>query len=406
MKFHRVKGGKYRKFRLVRLGTTHVDHAATCDMCRVKESAPDPLYPEFQTEWSYYQPYDATKVLGTICYWSAFTHRVRYKAWTRKDLISELRTSEESYESFMEVQRLVIQQKKYGQLEIDLKDIPMPRVKVVQEAARKSEVFGPDDQIVTEGAFKGRHDGLTFKQAGIDNLCDWHDGPDGTKVYGYIEVIGEEGVFKRKHSSVVQAKKIALIDNGDPVIDAHQAQDNFDHVVKKSKPASSKVPLAAAQVSAMIAAALAQNADDQAGAGAAPAVQVGGGENEDGVDARQLHIPEEAELAEDQAEAALAIMGTAASVGKGRKRGGRCLQAASPATKAGRGHGAESPADDKRVRGVLSTAALATRKEKSEKDQAYYYYYYYYYYSRLLLLLLGRAAVEVQPGEDSPGPPC
>ena len=72
-------------------------------------------------------------------------------------------------------------------------------------------------------------------QAGIDNICDWHDGPDGTKVYGYIRLLGEEGVFRRKHSSAVQAKKIDLIDNGDPVIDAHQAQDNFGHVLEKSK---------------------------------------------------------------------------------------------------------------------------------------------------------------------------
>ncbi len=52
--YYKIKGVKYRKFRLAPLGTTDPEKSVECEMCHAKEHSPDPLYPTHQREWNYY----------------------------------------------------------------------------------------------------------------------------------------------------------------------------------------------------------------------------------------------------------------------------------------------------------------------------------------------------------------
>ena len=61
--YHRLRGGKMRKFRLIPFGTTHPSKALRCELCSLSESTRDPLYPDYQLEWAPLTPKQQLKHL-------------------------------------------------------------------------------------------------------------------------------------------------------------------------------------------------------------------------------------------------------------------------------------------------------------------------------------------------------
>ena len=82
-------------------------------------------------------------------------------------------------------------------LEVDLHSLPIPAL--VVKKIREDEVYteGPEENIVTETAFKSRT-GLTFKQANTQAHVTRYEVEPGRYELGLTELVGKEGVYKRR----------------------------------------------------------------------------------------------------------------------------------------------------------------------------------------------------------------
>ena len=152
--YHRMVGRKMRTFRLVPLGTT-TGPGTICSLCGCGETDEDPLYPGYQIEWLYYKQKNPALIDGTVCHYSGVAHRLRYKAWTRQELTEDLK-NDEFRKDFAKVQQNIIEQKKSGRIDLDMSSVPMPPVCVSKERAARVSYEAPDEEVVTEAAFKKR----------------------------------------------------------------------------------------------------------------------------------------------------------------------------------------------------------------------------------------------------------
>lgn len=94
-------------------------------------------------------------IQGNVCYYSAYAHRARFKAWTRAELLSHVGQSD-NREKFLSIEENIISQRKAGAVDMDMSLIPMPNVEVVSSRNQTVEVRAPEEKIVTEAAFKRR----------------------------------------------------------------------------------------------------------------------------------------------------------------------------------------------------------------------------------------------------------
>ena len=94
-------------------------------------------------------------IQGNVCYYSAYAHRARFKAWTRAELLSHVGQSD-NREKFLSIEQNIISQRRAGAVDLDLSLIPMPNVEVVSSRKQTVEVRAPEEKIVTEAAFKRR----------------------------------------------------------------------------------------------------------------------------------------------------------------------------------------------------------------------------------------------------------
>ena len=181
-----------------------------------------------------------------MCYYSTFAHRARFQGFTRADLITHLRASEENQNKFIQIENAIIEQRRGGSIDLDMSKIPKPIISVSSKRKARFEVEAPTERVVTEAAFKRRTisreypEGMSFKQAGMLHLVDWHENADGVLVQGFVETVGEADTFMRKKKLEVSASKKTMIDSGEHSFDDSQADDNFGHLAKKQKPGSSK----------------------------------------------------------------------------------------------------------------------------------------------------------------------
>ena len=96
-----------------------------------------------------------TPIQGNVCYYSAYAHRARFKAWTRAELLSHVGQSD-NREKFLLIEQNIISQRRAGAVDMDMSVIPMPNVEVVSSRQQTVEVRAPEEKIVTEAAFKRR----------------------------------------------------------------------------------------------------------------------------------------------------------------------------------------------------------------------------------------------------------
>ena len=94
-------------------------------------------------------------IQGNVCYYSAYAHRARFKAWTRAELVAHVGQSD-NRETFLSIEQNIISQRKAGTLEMDMAQVPMPNVEVVSARAQTVEVKAPEENIISEAAFKRR----------------------------------------------------------------------------------------------------------------------------------------------------------------------------------------------------------------------------------------------------------
>ena len=94
-------------------------------------------------------------IQGNVCYYSAYAHRARFKAWSRTELVSHVGQPEKR-EKFLSIEQNIIIQRKAGAVAMDMSLIPMPNVEVVSTRDQTVEVRAPEEKIVTEAAFKRR----------------------------------------------------------------------------------------------------------------------------------------------------------------------------------------------------------------------------------------------------------
>ncbi len=166
--FHRIKGVKMRKFCLLNLGCTATTNACDCELCALTSTSEDPLYPGHEIEWAYYKREDKQNDLSPMtpyarrCFYSTLAHRYRFKAWTSAELAEEMRTDDELRDVFMKVQNEIISQKLAGRIDIDISLLPVPRTKVETVKHSFVETEKPEEEILTEKAFKKRNK-MTFK---------------------------------------------------------------------------------------------------------------------------------------------------------------------------------------------------------------------------------------------------
>lgn len=116
--YHKSVHGKYRTFKLLKLGSTPETCRLRCELCKRTVQAEDPLYAGYEVEWAYYS--SDGKQEGYVCHYSAIAHRLRYKSYTRSELSKELRESDEAYEEFMVIEGIIISQKRRGILHVDM----------------------------------------------------------------------------------------------------------------------------------------------------------------------------------------------------------------------------------------------------------------------------------------------
>ena len=91
-------------------------------------------------------------IQGIVCYYSAYAHRARFKAWARTELVSHVGQPEKR-EKFLSIEQNIINQRKAGAVAMDMSLIPMPNVEVV---STRDQVRAPEEKIVTEAALKRR----------------------------------------------------------------------------------------------------------------------------------------------------------------------------------------------------------------------------------------------------------
>jgi len=188
--FHRQKNWKVRSFKLKVLGTQSQSEKKSCELCRAHCSSADPLYPQHEREWAYYAKKGSLD--GLCCFYCALTHRVRYKAWIRSELQTELTSANEKYDEFMAIVAVVISRKKSGDMELDMTQIPLPSLVVKATRETQMIVDSPDVHIISEAAFKKRHN-MTFKEAGLVQAAKWYEVDEGNWQFGILESVGEEG---------------------------------------------------------------------------------------------------------------------------------------------------------------------------------------------------------------------
>jgi hypothetical protein len=369
--FHRMKTGKMRQFRLQPLGTKSWSGAkpVCCEMCRVSQESADPLYENYQREWAYYKKTNPQHVEGTSCFYCVLTHRLRFKAYTRSDLSSELKTNDELFDNFTGVQRTILQMKRDGELDIDVASLPKPIVQVKSKRVSECWLEAPDQNVVTEAAFKRRNQGLTFKQAGVAHLVDWHEMEDGTLVQGIVETVGEAGVYKRRRRFGTIAEKETTIDNGQPQIDENQAEDNFQHTIKKRN-AGQKKAASSEELAVLVQAALAkQGQPEDAQMSQMPGESAPGGASNSNSKSLNAGLPgpaqAEEEAPDDDAEAAAdAALDCMSRMVKRRRASG------GGGGKGGKGAAAKQD-PDKTPTGKKAKSAqqLATIEERATKEQ-------------------------------------
>ena len=90
-----------------------------------------------------------------VCYYSAYAHRAKFKAWTRTELVSHVGQPEKRGK-FLSIEQNIISQRKAGAVAMDMSLIPMPNVEVVSTRDQAVEVRATEEKIVTEAAFKRR----------------------------------------------------------------------------------------------------------------------------------------------------------------------------------------------------------------------------------------------------------
>ena len=163
---------------------------------------------------------------GEICYDSKVTHRLRYKAWTAEEL--KIGIKDEAFkQELLSIQNSIIEQKKAVRIDLDMSLMPMPVVTLAKERSVEMLYEAPEEQVVTEAAFKTRHAGMTFKDAGMLHLAEMHEVEDGRFVDGLVEVLGEAAVYKRRRQFESCTMKNSIIDGGVPHVDSNQAEVNF-----------------------------------------------------------------------------------------------------------------------------------------------------------------------------------
>ena len=226
-----VKGKKDRPFRLLPLGTTPCTCKKPCKLCRRPRCHEDHLYEGYELEWAYYHPNGELE--GEACFYSALTHRLRYKAYTRAELVKELLDNEESFQEFLDIESTVIDLKRRCMLDDDLSSVPVPQCVVEEQKRSELIICQPQNQVLTEEAFKRRNDGLSFKDAGLKPE-EW-EVDEGVFITGVLEQVGEAGVYPVQQRMVSGVSKRTVIDGGRPQIDENQGATNFKHLTKKQR---------------------------------------------------------------------------------------------------------------------------------------------------------------------------
>ena len=94
-------------------------------------------------------------IQGIVCYYSAYAHRARLKAWARTELVPHV-SQPDKRGKFLSIEQHVINQRKASALGMDMSQIPMPNVEVVSTRDQTVEVRAPEEKIVVEAAIKRR----------------------------------------------------------------------------------------------------------------------------------------------------------------------------------------------------------------------------------------------------------
>ena len=353
--YHRMKNGKTRQFRLVQMGEKSWSGAkpGVCEICRCSQDSEDPLYTGYQREWGYYRKSNPKLTEGTTCFYCVLTHRLRFKAWTRTDLSAEMK-NDALHDNFMEVQAAILQMKKDGELSMDLNNLPVPIVTVTSKRVSESWLEAPDENVITEAAFKKRNGGMSFKDAGVTHLVDWHELEDGTQIQGIVEVVGETGVYKRRRRFGTVGEKKTLIDNGQPQIDEAQAEDNFKHMLKKRSGGQKKAATAEELSNIIAQAAAAAKAAAAPSVAACSGLQAGAPEARTDADEDTSAVNDD--MGEAAADAALDCMGRMAP----RKRPARPSKTKPTVP--------ENPGSGQKSKKRKSINQLAAIEEKATKE--------------------------------------
>ena len=364
--YHKSRGGNMRAFRLLALGTTDTSKAIRCELCKYMSPSADPLYPGHEREWAYYNKKTGLPE-GVVCFYSAITHRCRYRAWTREELSNEL-NPDEKQEEFNTIEAAVISQKRKGVLELDMSGLPVPII-VVTNKTESSVIFKrPKEIFVTEAAFK-RRCGMTFKEAGMSSMVEEKEVQAGIWATGYAEVVGEKDVYEIERSWAKKSASETMVDDGRPQIDDGQAAANFNQITKKVNKANSTKLITADAVAAMVKAAKVKAGAASAESSLAPSGGAAGGSNAAGnidgpackdEDDSEEGAQEEGEVAEHALEAALAVLGSSAR-GAPKKGGGG-------GKKRECGKGGKEEAPDSAKKRARSSGSLTFAKEKAEKE--------------------------------------